>query len=223
MNKVFIGIIIGIGISFLCSWCVATQNQRPWLNAYNQKTSEVLYRGVENRIELEIEGYSDSLVTLVSEDGEVILGKEGYYVKPGKSNFFKLSGYVLQNDSTQIPIQNKKEFRVKRLPVPIAKFGSKRSYDRSIRRDEVSICHGVRSVLVDFEFVTKSTVSSFKLGIIDSDDIYQDLGYSEGNKLTDEMKEILIKKAQKIIITEINADLAGNNYRLSPIVLDVIN
>ena len=180
----------------------------------------VLYRGVDNHVEIAIQG---SEVQNVTAQGGVISGpiSNGIYtVRPGDGNQCSISATVTTNgmDVQMTP----RIFRIKRIPNPVASFGGKKSYDSVIDLNSATTALGVRADMEAFDFPVSTSISSFNVILIMNG---QNKEYKcGGNRLSTEAIESIkkLQRGDRIIIEEISCLMPDNTERkLSPIALKI--
>lgn len=122
----------------------------------------VLYIGVPNPIDITASGVPNEKINVSMTGGGTITkgGSTGSYIAQVKA-----PGTVNINVTAMVDGQTKslgsKEFRVKRVPDPVAKVAGKR--DGTITKAELSAQAGVKADLENFDFDMKFNVVSFKV------------------------------------------------------------
>ncbi|MCR5455883.1 MAG: hypothetical protein K6F33_12920, partial [Bacteroidales bacterium] len=121
----------------------------------------VLYIGVPNPIDITASGVpAEKLNVSISSGNITRSGGVGSYVAqvkaPGKVNIS-----VTANVDGQTKSLGSKEFRVKRVPDPVAKVAGKR--DGTISKAELAAQAGVKADLENFDFDMRFNVVSFKV------------------------------------------------------------
>ncbi|MBQ1698264.1 MAG: hypothetical protein II075_10325, partial [Bacteroidales bacterium] len=121
----------------------------------------VLYIGVPNPIDITASGVPAEKLNVSISGGSITrAGQTGSYIAqvkaPGKVNIS-----VTANVDGQTKSLGSKEFRVKRVPDPVAKVAGKR--DGTVTKAELAAQAGVKADLENFDFDMKFNVVSFKV------------------------------------------------------------
>jgi hypothetical protein len=150
--------------------------------------------------------------TLVKADG----GYYNYIARPNEVGMAILSVFAGEK------LINKSEFRVKRVPDPVATVGGKKSgliqKDFLVSQDEVSV------VIENFDFNLKFTVTEFTMSSHNDEGFVKDL-HSKTNKITQEQKELIAKatSGQKIYFLDIKCVGPDGGIReLPPMVYKIL-
>ena len=118
----------------------------------------VLYAGLANPLSVSVPGISASNVKISVTNGRIEQSGSGYLVYPDKVGVKSIISVSAQIDGTVKQI-GATEFRVKRVPNPIATVAGK--YEGLITRNELVAEQGVYAEIPDFDFEMKFTVTSF--------------------------------------------------------------
>jgi hypothetical protein len=174
----------------------------------------VLYRGINNPIEIAVPGVKSEKVTATITNGTIKKNPNGWEVSPGDQGESMISVLV---DNKKV---SEKIFRVKYIPVPIALFAGK--FSGEIAKDIALKTEVLDVELKDFLWDLKFVINSFTFSFL-KDNLYV-VESSNGNKLNEKMKSLIStsKAGQKIIFENIKAlGPDGKVIDLNPIVLTI--
>jgi len=174
----------------------------------------VLYRGLDNPIEIAVPGVKSEKVSATITNGSIKKSSEGWVASPGNQSESVITVLV---DNKKV---SEKFFRVKSVPIPIAQFAGK--YDAEITKDNAVKTETLDVELKDFLWDLKFVVKSFTLSW--NKDSYDFSESSNSNKLTDKMKTALSnsKAGQKFIFEKIKAvGPDGRDKELNPIIITI--
>jgi gliding motility-associated protein GldM len=189
----------------------------------------VMYMDIANPVDVSVPGVGSDKIRISVTNGSVTTEK----VKNSKGENFrgnwaitpKALGQMVQVNVTSI--ENGKtinhgvrEFRVKPLPKPEARFGGKNA--GTIDKNTAVAQAGVFAVLPDFDFDLVYNVTGFTL--LYSDRLGDVEKVSTGSKLTAEQKDLLgrLTRGKSLIIKDVKAVGPGNkSVDLNPIVLTI--
>ena len=178
----------------------------------------VFYIGVENPVSISAGGLADaSLRPSITSPASIFRASGGgWAVKvPGGLKTAKIT--ISATVDGKIKNVGSREFRVKRVPSPIAKIGNS---DGGPMNKNVLLASGaiIPNMPEDFEFDLNFNIISFSFAMVRGGDLISRIG--RGNVLTDEMKNIIrsAKRGEKVWIDEIIAKGPdGANRRLNSI------
>jgi hypothetical protein len=116
-----------------------------------------------------------------------------------------------------------KEFRVKRIPDPIAKINGQDEGIRNIDKNIFANAGGLVAALKDFDFDYRVQISSFKLQIARSGEISASMP-SDRNRFTEDMTNQIrrCKKGDKVWITEITVQMPEGKRVLGDMVINIL-
>ena len=118
----------------------------------------VFYAGLENPVSISVPGISPSNVKVSITNGSIQPGADGYIVKPDKIGVKSLISVSAVIDGASKEIGSM-EFRVKRVPDPVASVAGK--IEGVITKNELLAQQGVLAKIPDFDFAMNFTVTSF--------------------------------------------------------------
>jgi gliding motility-associated protein GldM len=118
----------------------------------------VFYAGLDNPVSVSVPGISPSNVKVSITNGSIQPGQGGYIVRPGKIGVNSVISVSAQIDGSTKEIGSM-EFRVKRVPDPVASVAGKT--DGIISKNELLAQQGVLAKIPDFDFQMNFTVTSF--------------------------------------------------------------
>jgi hypothetical protein len=208
-----------VAILFFGIACVNGQKKTESFAAIAPTKMNVLYLGANNPMTIAAPGYEASELT-VSIDNGTIEGKDGFYeIHPKKV------GAALVTVSCKDKVIQEAQFRVKRVPDPIAAVSLKEGdfkWNGTISKTALIEAQGVVAFMQNFDFdisfeIVEFTVSTQTEGFIKE-------AQSLSNKFTEEQKKIMLsdKIPIRVIIEDIKCKGPDGFIRsLSPIILIV--
>ncbi len=180
----------------------------------------VLYRGVDNPVELSVPGVPAEAVRPVTDNGTLTRSGAGWIARVnqlGKARFTVQATMADGSVRTIGPV----EFRVKDLPAPQAYVGGAGAADSRIKRTALTAAQGVVCRYgpdVDFNAqfkVTRFTISAVKAGTAIDHVV-------EGNAFDEKAKQLIatLRPGDRVLIEEIKGTLAevpGRTIDLAPL------
>jgi len=118
----------------------------------------VFYAGLDNPVSISVPGISASNVQVSISNGSIKTGVGGYIVRPDKVGVKSIITVSAKIDGTLKSIGST-EFRVKRVPDPVASVAGK--IEGAITKNELMAQQGVLAKIPDFDFLMNFTVTSF--------------------------------------------------------------
>ncbi|MDR3329063.1 MAG: gliding motility protein GldM [Prevotellaceae bacterium] len=209
---------------------VITLNGKPYPFTYHYMVAEpsvvvspskmnVLYRGVENPIDVSAAGIPDSKIQITITNGT--LKKEGsqYVAVPGPGKICDI-GALAEINGVKSDMGSR-QFRVKNVPTPTPSIDGIEG--KTASRSQLEASQGIRTVMPpDFEFDLKFTVKSFV--VFASIDGYVREEIATSAMFTDKQRQIMkkIQPGQRLSITDIKAiGPGGKEFDLSDISVKV--
>ena len=204
-------------------YAVTYQVMAPLLVASPMKMN-VLYRGVDNPIELSVPGVAADRIQPAIDNGSLSRSGNGWVVNKLTGSKAQVSAVVRNDDGSTRRI-GPVQFRVKDLPPPMAIVGGKGSRDATIRKTELTSAQGVVARLEDADFDAPWKVQQFQLTLIKGSEVIQ-LAAQDG-RFTEPMKDLLkaVRPGQRVYVEGVKARLAngqGPVRDLTPVVLKVV-
>ena len=182
--------------------------------------TQVLYRGVENPIQLFASGIHPEDVNVQISNGVLKKTSGGYTILPDRSSKITLT---IQDLSGSDPtVLNQLEFKVKNMPDPKPFFGGKTGSDNIPRRNLMA-AQGVIVKMENFEFDVKFDVISYTVSATVRGNVVE--APCRGGRLTNDAGTIIreLKPGQKLYIEKIKAQGPDGTVRdLGTIALRVI-
>jgi hypothetical protein len=172
----------------------------------------VLYRGMQNPIEIAVPGVSSDKVSAIVSNGTLSKTTTGITVAPGDQEESVITVLV---DNKKV---SEKKFRVKNVPQPVALFAGKS--EGQISKDVALKTNSLEVELKDFLWDLHFTIKSFVFFCSDGKSDFEEL--SNSNKITDKMKSLISDRnaGQYIVFKEIKAiGPDGKSRDLNPIAL----
>jgi gliding motility-associated protein GldM len=182
--------------------------------------TQVLYRGVENPIQLFTSGINPEDVNVLISNGNLKKTSGGYTILPNKSPSVTLTVQDISDSDTAV--LNQMEFKVKNMPDPKPFFGGKTGSDNIPKRDLLA-AQGVVAKMENFEFDVKFDVISYTVSATVRGNVVE--APCRGARLTGDARTIIreLKSGQKLYIEKIKARGPDGTVRdLGTIALRVI-
>lgn len=206
-------------------YSVKYQVMAPLLVASPTKMN-VLYRGVDNPIDLSVPGVPAENVRPVIDNGAIARSGAGWVARVNTVGRARLSVVAVLPDGSSRTV-GPVEFRVKDLPAPMAYLGGKSARDNRIKRTELLAAEGVIARLENSEFNDLFKVTSFTLTVLHNGTAVPHP--VRGNAVrpgTDERQALeAARVGDRVYVEDIKARLAngaGIEYTLPPIALKVV-
>lgn len=185
----------------------------------------VLYRGVENPIDLSVPGVPADRIRPAISTGRITRGASGWVATGMAGNSAEVFAVVDQVDGSTRRI-GPVEFRVKDLPPPTAFVAGKSARETQVLRVDLTAAKGVAARLDDSEWDDPWKVHHFKLSIVRRGAPVLEFSTND-NEFTAEMRTALsaLRPNDRVYFEEIKARLAngqGRSRELAPIGLKVV-
>lgn len=185
----------------------------------------VLYRGVDNPMDLSVPGVAAEHVQAGISTGRIVRQGSGWVVSGVSGSSAEVYATVQLPDGSAKRI-GPLHFRIKDLPPPTAFVAGKSSTDGRVRKPELTAAQGVTARLVDSEWGDPWQVQHFQLTVVRSGGSPVQL-HANSNAFTPEMQLALaaVRPGDQVYIEQIKARLSngGSTPRdLAPIALKVI-
>ncbi|HNW51241.1 MAG TPA: gliding motility protein GldM [Prolixibacteraceae bacterium] len=186
----------------------------------------VLYRGIENPLEISVPGVSSSQVRATIDNGSIAQGQNQWVAKPTSLNTNTKVTVYANLDGKEV-LMGVKTFRVKDVPPPLATLGVFTS-GANIPRAYLNPLQvkNLTATLEDFLFDLEFEVTSFDVSVPTGGGMTATAS-SSSELFTAAQKTLLtgVKKGDKIIFENIKARIKGNstvtNVSLSPTIYTV--
>lgn len=184
----------------------------------NPVKMNVLYIGVDNPIEISIPGIDPQSIGVSAVNGSIVRIGDGYRFRPSRPGRAVISVWA-QIDGKQVAMGNQ-DFRVKRLPNPIATLGGKRG--GPIAKQVLLAQQGVSASLADFDFDARFQVTGFTVSCQLQG--YKMQSQTHGNKFTKQQFDLMkrLRRGEDFYIEDIQAVGPDGLIRdLSPMIFQV--
>ncbi|MFZ1687214.1 MAG: gliding motility protein GldM [Flavobacteriales bacterium] len=186
----------------------------------------VLYRHVDNPIEISVPGFPADKVTPRIDNGTLVHTTTGWLARPGNASQATVSVSVELPDGSRRNMPGS-AFRVKNLPPPTPKLGDKGPSDSRMKKSDITREPGLKAVVEGSEFGDKWTVTKFDVVLVraGSNVITKT---NIGNAFTAEVDKLLdaAKPGEQLILENVKAKLnvpdapevklSGLAYRIMP-------
>jgi len=163
----------------------------------------VFYIGVENPVDISVPGIPSNKLSASMTAGSIVPnGKGGYTVKVTKPGTTTVNVSAKMDGGTKS--MGSKEFRVKRVPDPVAKVAGQKG--GGIAATLLKAAKRVDPVMENFDFDLKFQITGFVVSTKTKDGFTIDKP-STSERITSEQKSLLegVKKGQKVYFEEIKA------------------
>lgn len=180
----------------------------------------VFYRGLDNPFEVNAGGIASEKLEVTMTNGTVSRGEGGtFIIRPNEldENGKKTTVSVHALIDGQRRFLGSTNWRVKRVPDPIAKVGN--LTPGTIKKEVLVAQDGILAVLENFDFDYKFTVTSFELQLPSAGG-YTNISTSNSNRFTQEQKNALkaLGANSVVYISNIKAKGAsGESRELAPV------
>ena len=180
----------------------------------------VFYRGVPNPVEVSVPGVPQDKIDVRIDGGHKIKKESDgtYTVEPSSNSSVREANITV---TAELPDGSKKSlpaknFRVKRIPDPVAFWTGKRPSDKGITMAEVKSFAPVAARMEGFDFDVKVRVRSFTLKV-SKDGSFSDLP-SGNNRLTSDQQEALkrLRRGNVIYLEDILVSMPDGTERDLP-------
>ena len=193
--------------------------QEPPMAAISLTAMNVIYLGVDNPVDIAVSGVPSDKVRVSITNGTIVRIGNSYIIRPKTLQNAIVSVEALINGKWE-NVKNM-DFRVKRVPDPVASIGGKKS--GLIQKDFLSAQDKVSVLMENFDFNLQFIVTEFTVSI-NVDGVSKDL-HSKSNKFTPEQKELINKASsgQKIYFIDIKCVGPDGNIReLPPMLFEIL-
>ena len=180
----------------------------------------VFYRGVPNPVEVSVPGVPQDKIDVRIDGGHSIKRQSdgSYTVEPANNSAVREANITV---SAELPDGTKKtlpskNFRVKRIPDPVAFWTGKKPSDKGITKAEVLSFAPVAARMEGFDFDVKVRVKSFTMRI-SKDGSFSDLA-SGNNRITADQKDALkrLRRGNIIYLEDILVSMPDGSERDLP-------
>lgn len=180
----------------------------------------VFYLGVPNPVDISAPGVPKDKISASINNGSITKSSEGWVVKVSKI------GKANVNVSAEVDGQRKNmgsmEFRVKKIPTPVAEVGGKNS--GAIPKNKLAATAGIVAKMESFEFDVRVVVGSYRFVYTQANGLSKEINVT-GPRFDETVKKVLrgLKSGSRVTFEEIKVKMPdGENRTLSPVVLKAI-
>ena len=185
----------------------------------------VLYQGIQNPIDISVPGVGSDKLSVKMTNGELKKGKyknyRGDWIAQPRNIGEPAQIIVSANINGKVQNFPPVEFRVRRIPDPVAKFAG--MTEGSVQRSVAAAQQVVSAVLENFEFDLTYTITGFTVSVNDKG--FEIAAESNNNRITDKQKSLIgnLRAGQRLIIEKISAvGPDGRTRVLPPIILKIV-
>ncbi len=180
----------------------------------------VFYIGVDNPVDIAASGVAKDKVSASITSGSIVKKGESWVVR------VKKQGKAVVNVSAEVDGERKTmgsmDFRVKKIPTPIAEIAGKTS--GSVPKNKLANTAGILAKMEDFVFDVRVVVSSYKFVYTQSNGLTKEINVT-GPRFTPEIKKVIrnIKAGSRVTFEEIFTKMPdGEKRKLGAVVLKTI-
>jgi len=180
----------------------------------------VFYIGVDNPVSISVPGMATELIRPSISTGTLSRSSEGGWNVTMPTSAKKAVISVSAGSGNNLKAMGSQEFRVKRVPDPIAKIAN--TDGGNISKGAMLAAGAIIPQMpADFEFQLDFIITSFTFVSIRSGDVFEEL--TKGNRLNDKMKNFLqtAKRGTKVWLENIYAKGPDGNRKLATISLTI--
>ena len=146
----------------------------------------VFYAGLDNPVSISVPGIAPSNIKVSITNGSIQSGPEGYIVRPDKIGVKSIISVSAMIDGASKQMGSM-EFRVKRVPDPVASVAGK--IEGVITKNELLAQQGVLAKIPDFDFAMNFTVTSFVVSTIKAGYVIDKI--TKSNKFSQEKTDLM--------------------------------
>lgn len=166
----------------------------------------VVYRGLENPIEVSVSGYASSKITASASNGSLSGSNGKYMLKPGNGKECKITVSVKSDDGSSKTLGEGFTFRVKDVPAPVPSFAGA-SGTAKVPAAKLKVSSAVLAKMEDFDFEGVNwEVISFEILGSNKGQLVP-VQRARGNRLTSTMKQLMAaqQRGDRIFVQNIRA------------------
>ncbi len=184
----------------------------------------VMYRGLENPIEISAPGFTTNQINVAVTNGELIKKGGEYFVKPGNEKNVTTVTISTTIDGKRVVLDNC-DFRLKRTPDPVPVLNG-RTNDK-FTKEEIIAAGGFVLTMPDFDFEGyHSTVLSYDVSTIVAGYLKPIKGI-QGRKFNKEVEDLIrsARRGQRVTIENIRVKSPDGEERIlnTPITIELKN
>lgn len=147
----------------------------------------VFYQGIDNPVDVSVPGIAKENLRVTLTNGTLVPAGGQYTVRPAEldeqGRRTTITVYARVNGTERL--MGSTNFRVKRVPDPVAQVGN--STGGNIRREELIVQDGIMAVLPDFDFDLRFTITQFSVSLSGAGG-FTNIWASQSNRFTEEQK-----------------------------------
>jgi len=181
----------------------------------------VFYLGVPNPVDISAPGVPKDKIRASISNGSITKSSEGgWVVNPGKIGTANVS--VTAEVDGESKSMGKMEFRVKKIPTPIAEVGGKNS--GAIPKNKLAATAGIVANMENFEFDVRVVVGSYRFVYTQANGLAREIPV-QGPRFNETVKNVLrsLSSGSRVTFEEIKVRMPdGETRTLSPVVLKAI-
>ncbi len=186
----------------------------------------VLYRGVENPLDISVPGVPADKVQATTSNGRITRTAQGWVVTGLAPGSAEVNAVVIRPDGSARRV-GPMVFRVKDLPPPVPSVAGRKATDRTVRKQELVAALGISAMAEDSPFEDRFLVKSFQVTVIRRDGVVNSFPLT-GNRFDQQVKAMFetLRTHERVIFEDIRAKLSsgqGREYHLPNITLTVVN
>jgi len=184
----------------------------------------VFYIGVDNPVDISAAGVGKDQLNASITNGSISKSREGWVVRvrqPGNATV-SVSAKVEVDGEMTTKRMGAMDFRVKRIPTPIAEIAGKTG--GAIGKGQLAAQLGIIAKMENFEFDVRVVVSSYEFSYVQSNGLTRDIKV-DGPRFNSTIKGIInqMKPGSRVTFDNIKVKMPdGEIRRLSPVVLKLV-
>jgi gliding motility-associated protein GldM len=170
----------------------------------------VLYRGVDNPIELSVPGVPPERVQAGISTGRIVRSGQGWVASGMSGSTAEVFATVTLPDGSTRRV-GPMRFRVKDLPAPMPIVAGKTPRDSRVRKAELMAAQGVAARLEDTDFEAPWVVKRFKIVAVRGARVIE--MESTSNTFTPQMRELIadLRPGEQVYVEGVKAQLANGS------------
>ena len=183
----------------------------------------VFYVGVDNPISAMAAGIPDKDIRVEISEGTLTKTGSGTYIarvsKPGGKVFVK----VFAKDGKTETLMGSKEFRIKRVPDPVARINGQDASKKKLDKNALVAAGGLVVEMKDFDFdLPGLKIASFNVQISRNQELTPVMA-SDGNRFSEDILNSFqqCRRGNKVFFTDIVAKMPDGNRSLNDIVITI--
>lgn len=180
----------------------------------------VFYLGVDNPVDISAPGVAKDQISASISNGSISKTAQGWVVKPGRVGKANVS--VTAEIDGRRQNMGSMEFRVKKIPTPIAEVAGKNS--GSVPKGQLAGTLGIIAKMENFEFDVRVVVHSYKFVYVQANGLSREVDVS-GPRFNETVQNVLrnLPNGSRVTFQDIKVRMPDGELRtLSPVVIKAV-